>query len=314
MRLLTDIVESLPQGIKELISEIINEEFVLTLVGGSVRDFVINQDLGYDLDFELTAKNIHNDKEWTLKLNSFCTLLERLEYKVVKSDLFNVYKINFEKYSLEFASARTEYHQSKVLGVGHSDVDVKFHSVIDPKLSFKRRDFTCNAIGVTFIKNNKSLQGVIVDPYNGLGAIKDKLLIPCGEDFIYDPVRFLRAIRFQIKLNFTLSEKLCDYLRTMNLEHLTNFYYLSEGFKVGFIKFSYEFFELVGQSNVAVSKRILELNYLSNYKDAPVLLSKEEVMDYLISVNLNKVQLEYFREFTGMKKSDMKERAKSARR
>lgn len=314
MSLSSKLVEILPPGITKLMTEILKESFVLTLIGGSVRDFIISGKLSMDLDFELGHINEYGQEEWIILLDKFEHLLIGHGFDVIKNDMFHVYKVTYEGYSLEFASARTENHSLDKEEKGHRDLSVTFHSSIDSALSFKRRDFTCNAIGLKFVHENSKLQVNVEDPFNGITAIENKELVPCHEDFVYDPVRFLRAVRFEVKLGFTLSDKLCEYLEVMNLQKLTNFYYLSEAFKTDFMAFSHRFFTLTKSFKTPLAQRISNLSYLSEFKDAPSLSSKEDVLDYLIESNATAVELESFREFTSMKKSDFRKRVKSARR
>lgn len=72
----------------------------------------------------------------------------------------------------------------------------------------KRRDFTCNAI-------SRTLDGKIIDPFNGVQAIKDKMLItPLSSEksMSDDPLRMLRALRFTITHGFRLEESLIDVI------------------------------------------------------------------------------------------------------
>lgn len=307
-----DFVSEIPIEVKNTLITIINEGYVVTFVGGSVRDYILTGKLGTDLDIELTHKNKYQQAKWLSKLNDFHDLLTTLGFKVSKSDRFYVYKIDIDKYSLEFASARTEEYISNKSAKGHSDFDVTFHSHIDPIYSFKRRDFTCNAIAIKLEKNDKKLCGSIIDPFNGIEAISKKLLIPCHDSFKHDPVRYLRAIRFEQKLNFNFSDDLINILAKMNLLGLTSYYFLSESLKVNILLFSKRFFELIDLYNTQVTSQILSLHYFSKFKENPILKTKEEVMDFLIVQNVPLNDLEIFREIIGMKKSDFKKRAKSA--
>lgn len=65
----------------------------------------------------------------------------------------------------------------------------------------ERRDFTLNALA-------KKSDGTIIDYFNGLEHLKQRILItplPVDKTFKDDPLRLIRAIRFKITKNFILS-------------------------------------------------------------------------------------------------------------
>ena len=71
-----------------------------------------------------------------------------------------------------------------------------------------RRDFTVNAIA-------KDDDGSYIDPFNGMQAIKDKVLLTPGtieQSFNDDPLRILRAIRFSITKGFSIPRAMRDII------------------------------------------------------------------------------------------------------
>lgn len=79
----------------------------------------------------------------------------------------------------------------------------------------ERRDFTVNAIA-------KDLEtGRLIDPYKGIRAIKDKVLIcPVSTEasFSDDPLRILRALRFKITKGFEFGPGISQAIKTFDAE------------------------------------------------------------------------------------------------
>jgi tRNA nucleotidyltransferase/poly(A) polymerase len=155
------------------------------LIGGAVRDFIVDSSrISSDLDFEI---HLVEQIDFIKILELFIKQLRDAQFEV---DIlaFSIVRVTTYQRTYEFALPRQEYFAQQEC-YGHSDFKFKLFSKLDPAESFKRRDFSCNAIAVKVLNSHI---GELVDPFDGVKAITAKQLVPCSPHFFLDPVRFLR--------------------------------------------------------------------------------------------------------------------------
>lgn len=157
------------------------------LVGGAVRDKLLGLD-GADKDYVVVGAT----KEELLKKG----------FEQVGHD-FPVFL--HPKTKEEYALARTEKKQ----GNGYTGFTCDFNKDISLKEDLKRRDLTINAIA-------EDENGNLIDPYNGLSDLKNKVLRHISEAFCEDPLRVLRVARFAARfhyLGFTIASETLSLMK-----------------------------------------------------------------------------------------------------
>lgn len=200
-------------ALKSFLQEIEGLGFSLCLVGGAPRDYLLQKILSHDLDFELRHMRMDDLRSFLKKKNIVFTTLP-----------YEIFRVKFEDFDLEFSLPRIE------TSIKGNKTHHHFEATLDQELSyeaaFKRRDFTINAIGIELdLKNNKE---VIVDPSDGQGALKEKILKHISDDFFLDSVRFLRLIRFSLKLGFSIDPAINARIGEFDLSELSKHHFLEE--------------------------------------------------------------------------------------
>jgi tRNA nucleotidyltransferase (CCA-adding enzyme) len=211
------------KDLSEVLTFLWQNNLFVTLVGGAVRDYIIFEKLAHDLDFEIRSSDNLSEQDWQKKLNDvfdnwpFQSKIEKLP--------FGIFRLSYHGYDLEFSSPRRELFLKDRLD--HKNFQPILFSNVSYIDSFSRRDFTINAIGIELKEDKLSF----IDPYQGGADIELKKLRPISHDFQFDPVRFLRAIRFHFQLNFEFSTELISEMKLMNLNFLSAHYVKTEMLK-----------------------------------------------------------------------------------
>ncbi len=301
-----EILNHFPEYVVELIHVILQEGFIITLVGGAVRDYLLTGVFSKDLDFELRHPYDYVGKEWESRINHLEDRLQNTFHYKVDLLSFSVMRVHWPDYQfeMELAPARLESFDL-VKGLGHSDMEVELVSNRDYSETFARRDFTLNALGIEFYKKESQLLVSFIDPFGGIDHLDQKQLVPCGRNIGRDPVRFCRAIRFALKFKLDFSNELEKSFEDFNLTKLTYFYFFREAFKVDFFHFCEIFFSKVSQAKIPIHEDFKSISFLEHVGHHHLdLKNQEEVLLFLIySSSSTYEQVESFCKMAKLKKS-----------
>ncbi len=158
------------------IQEILAAETGVYLVGGAVRNALLNQNAN-DLDFAVASnvEKLARKVSHELHTDFYPLDAERESYRLVFSDQGEGIQY------LDFSRIRGNTIDSDLLG----------------------RDFTINAMAVNVNDPQK-----LIDPLGGAQDLRDKIIKACCSSSITDdPIRVLRAIRFAAEGNYKIAEE-----------------------------------------------------------------------------------------------------------
>lgn len=163
------------------------------VIGGFVRDIYLGRE-SKDIDVVTIGKGIELAELVHKQLG------DEAHLSVFKN--FGTAQVKINDLEIEFVGARRESYNR----------DSRKPIVEDGTLEDdqNRRDFTINALAIGLSKSNF---GKLLDPFNGVGDIENKILrTPLEPEITYsdDPLRMMRAIRFSSQLGFTIEKESLD--------------------------------------------------------------------------------------------------------
>ena len=193
-----NLKHALKKPVFKIISASADElEIECYVVGGYVRNFLLERNIGQDIDIVAIGSGIELAKQVAKNLPN--------HPKVSVFKTYGTAMIRYDNIELEFVGARKESYTKN-----SRNPEVENGTLEDDQ---KRRDFTINALAIGL---NTSNFGALLDPFNGLKDLEDKRIVTPLEPkitFSDDPLRMLRAIRFATQLEFEIDQKSLEAIK-----------------------------------------------------------------------------------------------------
>jgi tRNA nucleotidyltransferase (CCA-adding enzyme) len=190
----------------------------LYLVGGGVRDVLLTSDreslLLQDIDLVVDGYHRSMDDHAGVELAS---VIQQMHPQV---------KVTIHG---EFQTAALTWHQDLVLGnllmdIATARTEFYPYPAANPQVEASsirqdlyRRDFTINALAVRLTPPKRgefSRKGDLLDFFGGLLDLRSRQIrVLHANSFIEDPTRIYRAVRFAVRLGFTIEPQTEEYIR-----------------------------------------------------------------------------------------------------
>lgn len=176
------------QRILDAVREFSTPERPVYLVGGAVRDLLLNRS-SHDLDFVLPGKTRSLAHEISCRFNGALYVMdeERDTTRVILGKTHPTSLNEGNRLMIDFASLRSN----------------------DLEGDLRARDFTINAMAYDVSAPNR-----LIDPTGGLVDLREKRIRPCSPTSLMDdPVRVIRAVRQVLAYGFRLDPETIRQMR-----------------------------------------------------------------------------------------------------
>ena len=221
-RLLPTLQNRLKPAIWRLLQEVTQATqergWNLYLVGGGVRDVLLTSDLEPLLlqDIDLVVDGYHRSADEGAGME-LASVIQQM-YPQVSVSIHGEFQTAalswhqdpvFDNLLIDIATARTEFYPYPA-----ANPQVEASSI---RQDLYRRDFTINALAVRLTPPKMgefSRKGDLLDFFGGLLDLRSRLIrVLYANSFIEDPTRIYRAVRFAVRLGFTIEPQTEEYIR-----------------------------------------------------------------------------------------------------
>lgn len=194
---------AIPQEVKNILEKLSKAGYEAYVVGGCVRDLVLSEIEGLP----------HVPTDWDITTNAKPEEIQKIFPDSIYENTFGTVgvKTGSEDPTLAIVEVTPYRIEGKYTDKRHPD-EVRFAETLEEDLG--RRDFTVNSIAMELTSyrlparpaDGSTISYRLIDPFNGQGDIKNKIIRTVGkpeERFSEDHLRLLRAVRLAVVLGFS---------------------------------------------------------------------------------------------------------------